>query len=144
MTTKHFGYYTGTGLSCPSFVAEVKSYPVKTQLELTVKEWRPGKSTRQNSYLHVLFGIVARTLNADGMGDGSHYTIERVKAYCKAAGLYPTEDFVTPDGEVVQTVKDTRDLDKGETASTIDSVIRHFAEWGIVLPEPNQQNNMDL
>jgi len=141
---KHFGHYTGTGLSCPSFVAEVKSYPAGTQLILSVEKWVEGKSRQQNNYLHVLLSILARTFNDSGMGDGNPYTVERVKAYCKASKLYPQEDFITPDGEVVQVTKDTRDLDKDETAMTIDKIIQHFAEFGIVLPEPSKQTNMDL
>ena len=110
----------------------------------TVEKWTPKKSTRQNSYLHVLFQIVARTLNTNGMGDGQSYTIEKVKAYCKKAGLYPVEDIMMPGGIVEQIHKDTRDLDKEETAATIDRVIAHFAEFGIVLPPPGQQTNIDL
>lgn len=32
--TRHFGTRTGTGLKCPSFVADVKSYPIGERLEL--------------------------------------------------------------------------------------------------------------
>lgn len=41
-------------------------------------------------------------------------------------------------------MKDTRELSKEEMASTIDNTIAFFALYGIVLPEPNTQQTMNL
>jgi hypothetical protein len=41
------------------------------QYAVTFKRHSGRKSTSQNSYLHVLFTIVADTLNSEGMGDGT-------------------------------------------------------------------------
>lgn len=102
------------------------------------------KSTKQNSYLHVLFTIAAKHMNLEGYGSGMYWTGERVKLYAKLNELYPMEDALLPGGEVVQIAKDTRDLDKEEINSTIDRVIRHFAELGIVLPEPQEQTKLPV
>ena len=108
------------------------------QYAITVKRTSGRKTTPQNSYLHVLFRIVADTLNADGMGDGKRWTVERVKEWCKAQGCYPTDDLMVK-GNAVQVVKPTRELDKEEAMVTIDRVIQYWAEMGIVLPEPGDQ-----
>lgn len=140
----HYGFYTGTGIACPSFIAAVKGYGKGVPLTFTVERTTDKKSAKQNSYLHVLFDIVARTLNSEGMGDGNPYTKDRVKALCKAEGLYPVMDVVKPGGEVVQIPKETRDLTREEAAQTIDNVIRYWAECGIVLPPPGQQTEIDI
>jgi hypothetical protein len=106
---------------------------------VNVEQATKRKSQAQNSYLHVLFTIAAKELNREGFGDGSQWTKERVKAHCKREGLYPMEDVVMPGGVVGQVWKETRDLSKEEAMETIDRVIRYFAEWSIVLPEPNTQ-----
>jgi len=138
---KHYGHYDGKRLVASSFAAEVKSYPVGTSLELTCKRSVKRKTTAQCNYLHVLFTIVADTLNAEGMGDGKRWTVERVKEWCKAQGCYPVEDL-TVKGHTVQVVKPTRELDKEEAMMTIDAVLRYWAEMGIVLPEPGEQMEM--
>jgi hypothetical protein len=111
------------------------------QYAVEIKRHSGRKTTHQNSYLHVLFGIVADTLNAEGMGDGKRWTVERVKEWCKAQGCYPVEDL-TVKGHTVQVVKPTRELDKEEAMMTIDAVLRYWAEMGIVLPEPGEQMEM--
>lgn len=113
------------------------------QYAVTVKRANGRKTTPQNSYLHVLFSIVADTLNAEGMGDGERWTTERVKEWCKAQGCYPTDEL-TVKGATVQVVKPTRELDKEEAMVTIDRVIQYWAEAGIVLPEPGEQTGMAL
>ena len=40
---------------------------------------------------------------------------------------------------MVQVALDTRELDKEDAQLTIDRVIGHFAELGIVLPMPGEQ-----
>ena len=104
-----------------------------------VEQARKRKTREQNSYLHVLFTIAAKEMNKEGMGDGTQWTKERVKAHCKRAELYPMEDALLPGGEVVQVWKDTHELTKEDAMITIDRVIQYFAELGIVLPAPNEQ-----
>lgn len=136
----HYGDFDGTRLRASSFSAEVKSYPVGTPLEFTVRKARVRKSKDQNSYLHVLFTIAAKFMNEAGFGDGTPWTKERVKEHCKSEGLYPTDEMLFPGGVVKNVPKSTRDLDKEETMLVIDRVLRHFAdEHGIYLPEPGEQ-----
>jgi len=111
------------------------------QYSVTIKRTSGRKSTPQNNLLHVLFRIVADTLNAEGMGDGKRWTVDRVKDWCKAQGCYPAEDL-TVKGVTVQVTKNTRELDKEETMETIDNVIRYWAEYGIVLPLPGEQTEL--
>lgn len=106
---------------------------------VTVEQATKRKSTAQNSYLHVLFTIAAKELNKEGFGNGQQWTKERVKAHCKRAELYPMEDALLPNGEIIQVWKDTHELTKEEAMETIDRVIRYFAELNIILPEPNTQ-----
>lgn len=140
----HYGTWDGTRLRAASFAAEVKSWPQGTQLELTVQEQRHRKTTPQNNYLHLLYRIAARAMNEGGFGDGNAWTEQRVKAHCKAAGLYPALDMVLPGGEVQQVSMDTAELDIRETADTIERVIAYFAELGIVLPPPQKQQELQL
>ena len=136
----HYGHFDGHRLRASSFAAEVKGWPAGTPLELTCRKARKRKSTAQNAYLHVLFGITARSLTEL---TGENYTMEQVKAYAKVSGLYPAVDFVRPGtGEVVQVPMDTRDLDKEEAMIAIDRVIAHFADIGIRLPAPGEQIQM--
>ena len=136
----HYGHFDGHRLRASSFAAEVKGWPAGTPLEFTCRKARKRKSTAQNAYLHVLFTIAARSLTEL---TGENYTMEQVKAYAKVSGMYPTLDFVRPGtGEVVQVPMDTRDLDKEEAMITIDRVIAHFADIGIVLPAPGEQIQM--
>lgn len=110
---------------------------------VVVKKERRSKSLPQNSYLHVLMGIVAQEFNKEYLGDGRQWTIERVKDYCKREGLYPMEDVLLPGGVITQMPKATRELDKDEMGYTIDNLIRHFAEeFGIILPQPHEQVNL--
>ncbi len=133
--SEHFGHWDGRKLHAETFAAQVKSYPVGTPLCLTVGPVRNRKSSKQNRYLHQLFRIAAKELSAMG----TPWTPEYVKSYCKGAGLYPMEDRTLPGGEIVQVAKDTAPMDKEDTMLTIDRVIAHFGELGIILPEPGQQ-----
>ncbi len=106
---------------------------------VTVEGADKKKTTAQNSYLHALFTIAAKELNREGFGDGTQWTCDRVKSHCKRHQLYPMVDVLLPSGVVEQVWKDTRDLTKEDAMETITRVIQHFAEWGIILPEPNEQ-----
>ena len=142
--TVHFGQHTGKGLRAPSFVAEVLSYSTEDHLEFTVRKARNRKTTSQNNYLHLLLTIAARALNEGGYGNGQQYTVERVKELLKQERVYPVVEMTIPGGEVKEFAKDTRELDKEEMASTIDNTIAFFSLYGIVLPEPNTQQTMNL
>ena len=108
------------------------------QYAVTFKRHSGRKSTPQNSYLHVLFQIVADTLNAEGMGDGERWTKERVKDWCKAQGCYPTHTLRMK-GVDVEVAIPTRELTKEDAMITIDRVMQYWAEMGIILPEANHQ-----
>jgi len=138
----HYGSWDGHRLRAGTFIADVKSYPIGEHLEFTVARAMPHKTTQQNRYLHQLFTIAARALSE---ATGQNYTKERVKAYAKKVELYPVEDFVNPKtGEITQIAMDTRDLSKEDCMITIDRMIAHFAEIGIILPSPNEQQHMQL
>lgn len=140
----HYGSFDGARLRAQSFIAAVKSWPTGTLLKFTVDRYVEEKSTPQNNFLHLLFDIAAREMNKEQMGDGEHWTTERVKEHCKREGLYPTIDLLKPGGEVVQVTKDTRYLDKEETGALIEKVTAYFADLGIILPPPNTQQSMTL
>lgn len=143
-STKHYGHFNGTKLVAPSFAADVKGYEADTPLEFTVRKCVRPKTTPQNNYLHFLFQEAAKYMNEAGYGDGVPWTKDRVKQLCKREGLYPMLDLVLPGGIVTQVAMDTRDLDKDDARETIDRVIPYFAEMGIILPLPGEQQNMEL
>ena len=137
---KHYGRWEKGRMQAPSFAAAVKSWPEGTTLELTVREATTRKTNAQCSYLHVLFRLAARSMQEL---TGQNCTMEMVKGYAKREGLYPARDMVLPDGEVVHVPIDTRDLTKEDAMITIDRTIAHFAELGIVLPEPGEQMRIE-
>lgn len=139
----HYGDFDGARLRASSFSAEVKSYPVGTPLEFTVRKARKPKTTPQNRYLHTLFSIAAKEMNSAGFGDGTPWDKEKVKAYAKHVGLYPMVELHCK-GVVIHVPMSTRDLDKEEAMLVIDRTLRHFAdEHGIYLPEPGEQLTID-
>lgn len=102
-------------------------------------------SKPQRGYLHVLFGIIADILNRMDLGDGRRWTKEKVKHYAKAVGIYPTEEMVLPDGEIVEVPVDTRALDRHQSSEVIERLIQHFwEEFKIRLPGPNEQVEIDV
>ncbi len=113
------------------------------QYEVSVKQ-AGKKSAQQNKGLHTLFTIIAKMLNAEGLGDGRQWTKDRVKTYCKGAELYPVEDMVLPGGDVIQVPVDTRDLTMLEASQTIERVYEHFGGLGLELPELGKQVTMDI
>lgn len=142
---RHYGQIQNGRLKAASLVAIMKSEEEGTVFEFTIRKAGRRKTQDQNSYLHVLFTIAANEMNKSGFGDGQPWTKERVKMYAKQAGLYPIIEMVKPGGEIIQLAKDTRELDKDDARETIDRVLMHFAdEFGIYLPEPGQQVDMDL
>jgi hypothetical protein len=64
--------------------------------------------------------------------------MEKVKEWCKAQGCYPTET-VRLKGVEVEVTKQTRELSKEDAMVTIDRVMNYWAEFGIILPAPNEQ-----
>jgi hypothetical protein len=142
-TPKHYGSLIDGRLRAQSLHAVLKTEPEGTVWEFTAKKEKINKTRDQNSFLHVLLQFIADKMNEAGLGDGRKYTKERIKAYCKQAGLYPMEDFVKPGGEVVQVNIDTRDLTKEQAGALIESMNAHFAEeFHMILPEPQKQQAM--
>jgi len=143
--TTHFGTHHGRKLKASSFIAEVLNYPDGEPLEFTVRKAVIRKTDSQNRFLHVLFGIAAQKINEAGYGDGRPWTKDRVKAYAKQAGLYPTYEMSLPGGEAVTMCLDTHELSKEDCMETIDRVLRHFAdEFGIYLPSPGEQVELEM
>ena len=140
---QHYGTKEHGKVRAASFRAAIDALP-DGPIVLTVAADGNAKSTPQNNYLHLLFRIAAKYMNDEGYGDGSPWTMERVKAHCKAEGVYPMTDVVLPTGEIKQVAKDTAELDKLETMETIERVIAYFAELGITLPQPDEQTEIQL
>lgn len=114
------------------------------QYEVTIKAMG-RRSPKQNNLLHQLFTIIALALNQAGYGDGTTWTKDSVKDYCKDERLYPLVDMVLPGGLVKQMAKPTRKLTMAEASETIDRVIAHFAEeFGWRIPGPGEQIEMNI
>lgn len=120
-----------------ALAAYMKALP-DGQYSISIARKTGRKSTEQNAYLHVLFSIIADTLNAEGMGGGQPWTKERIKDWCKAQGCYPVREMILKNMPV-QVAIPTRELNKEEAMLTIERVLQYWAELGIILPSPNQQ-----
>lgn len=142
MVVPYYIHKEGGRIRAAALRAHLDSLP-DGSYKVTVKR-STTKTTPQNNYLHLLFDIAARAMNEECMGSGEQWTAETVKAYAKAEGCYPMVDRMLPGGEIRQMPKDTRDLDDLEAGQTIERVIAHFAELGIVLPEANRQEELNL
>lgn len=140
-TIRHYGHWDGNRLVAPSFAQDVKSWPAGTVLELTARKAIKRKTVPQNSFLHLLYRVAA-----DGLTSlGDRWTIAEVKAWMKML-YYPRSEKAGPGGEVIEVMKDTRDLDKEDASVVIDCVIRHFeAEpFCFRMPHPDEQQTMAM
>lgn len=96
------------------------------------------RSPGQNGYLHgVMFPMVMEGLRDIGYNDIK--TPEDAKQVVKT--LFLKVKVVNPyNGDVIEKIKDTRDLTTWETARLVDEVIQWAAEYlGIRIPPPNTQ-----
>lgn len=95
-----------------------------------VKEIRPKRSLKQNSYLHLAIGLF-------GLETG--YTMEEAKIIYKRhvnPGLYVYEKG----GE--KFLKSSTDLDTKEMTISIDAFREFAAEQGIHIPAPTDEKNL--
>jgi hypothetical protein len=98
---------------------------------IEVKKVQPGRTLRQNAYLHLIIGA---------FGANFGYTLEEAKAIYKRVNkeLYVYQK-TSPTGETLVFVKSSADLTKEEMMLTIDKFRNYSAENGYPLPEAENE-----
>lgn len=89
------------------------------------------RTPEQNSYQHVLYQKIADFAKEIG----NNWSIEDAKDFCKREFGY-TETYKDLKGRTQTRLLSTRKYGKKRTADYITNIIAHFAQFGLVLPEP--------
>ena len=138
-TERHYGYYDGK-LKAGTFAAAVKSWPMNTPLEFTVRRAIDRRSSPQNRYFHgVVLAIAVRSIRELG----TTITAEELKEYWKRM-FAPMDVMISKDGEVAQLGKPTSGMDISEFVAFTDQCIAWCGERGIYIPAPGDQTQMEL
>lgn len=109
----------------------LKDHP-NERFEFVIKKYR---TPQQNKYYHVLVGIMAERLNM------SHDEMHEIIRY-----KFLTQEYVHEEtGEVFSRMKSTKELSKFEMADLIERLKMWAAQtFSLYLPEPNEQQEMDM
>jgi len=138
-TERHFGYFDGK-LKASTLAAAVKSWPLNTALEFTVRKAIDRRSSPQNRYFHgVVLAIAVRSISELGTA----ITPEELKEYWKRM-FAPMDVLISKDGEVAQLGKPTSGMDVDEFVAFTDQCIAWCGERGIYIPAPGEQQTMEL
>ena len=133
---KHLGYFNGTKLCAGSFIAAVKSYPVDTPLEFTVRKAKAKRSDPQNRYYWgVVVFLIHHALQAGGMELSREQTHELLRFR-----FLKQDTPIGDDGEFITTVRSTTDLDKEEFSIYVDQCKAFAADFlNVVIPDAGEQ-----
>jgi len=106
----------------------MRSFDLKRyQYVVKIEKVKEGRSINQNSYLHLIFGIIEKETGQPA---------DEVKIYYKQRFLMEEKEIF---GELIKEAKSTAGLSKDEFSGFVTQV-RHNAlhELNIYLPEPNE------
>lgn len=102
---------------------------------ITIEKLKSTRSIRQNALWWLYIGIIAKEIG---------YTKDELHEICKFKFL-KREKVNEKTGEVFEYSGSTTKLSKTEFGELVDSIIRWASEsFGIVLPSPGDQSEMDL
>ncbi len=103
---------------------------------VTLKRWRPRRSTRANAYY---WAVVVEQLRTFLNQHGSNYTKEQAHDLL-ASDLLPVDMIHPETGELLGTTRQsTATLNNEEFAAYIDRCIERLGRWGIEVPMPYTQ-----
>lgn len=105
------------------------------RLVLTLKEQKAKRSNAQNAYY---FGVVVKTVTAFFREHGNYVDELDVHEFLKLRVGKLGQVFVMPDGEVQKGIGSTAKLTKSEFMDYIAKIQAWAAEYGCIIPNPNE------
>lgn len=105
-------------------------------LVLSLKEQKRKRSLNQNAYY---WGVVVEAVTQMFREHGNYVDAEEVHEFLKLRVGKLSRVIVTPDGEIVKSLGSTAKLSKLEFEAYLERVRAWAAEFGCVIPLPNEQ-----
>jgi len=127
--------------STKAFKEDLTAFKDGAKIWVEVRTYSPQRSLSQNSYLHVIFGIIADEIGIE---------LEEAKWLLKEKFLrVPLTDKhgneVHEKGDIQFRVKDTSELSKTDMISFIDQIYRWSLEFlNVDLPKPLEQQELPI
>lgn len=124
-----------------AFLSDLKDFKHEQRVYVEIRTYSPQRSLSQNSYLHVIFGIIAEEIGIE---------LEEAKWLLKEKFLrVPLTDKhgneIHENGDIQFKVRDTSDLNKVEMIEFIDKIYRWSLEFlNVTLPAPNEQQALPI
>lgn len=140
-TDKHYGYFDGTRLKAQTFAVAVKSYPIGTPLEITVRKAIDSRSVQQNRYYWgIVVASIRNALHASGI------TLDKQQTHDMLKFRFLRHDLpIGHDGEFITTVDSTADMDVEAFMAYTDQCIHFAAEYlNITIPAPGEQAELEM
>ena len=135
------GYITSGKLHLHSrqhFIEELRQMDGQ-DVQVTVKRSRTRSSQQNRYYWGGVIPVVAAGLRELGVRMTAEQTHDLLKY------KFLKIEYVTDDGEVIQSFGSTKHLDTADFNHFIEQVQQWAAEYlGIQIPDPNEQTNFDL
>ena len=119
------------------------SVDIGTELEIVIRKKKKKRSNRQNSYYH---GIVIPSV-LDGLIDAGY---ERKELNSEVVHEFLRKTFLkkviaNDSGEFIEVIKHTSELSTVEMMEYIADIQQWASEFlNIIIPNPNEQSNLDL
>lgn len=119
------------------------SVDIGTELEIVIRKKKKKRSNGQNSYYH---GVVIPIV-LDGLIDAGY---ERKELNSKVVHEFLRKTFLkkviaNDSGEFIEVIQHTSELSTIEMAIYIDDIQRWAIEFlNVIIPNPNEQSNLDL
>jgi len=114
-------------MNVSKMIAHILSKFEGKRVIITIEKLSSKRSSQQNRLLHMHIGILAKEFG---------FTLEEMKSALKTKFLI-TDKVCEKTGEIMQYIKDTSALSKDEFSEFIERVIQFGAEYGVILPLPD-------
>lgn len=127
--------------SVKAFNSDLMDFKNGSKVWVEVRTYSPQRSLSQNSYLHVIFGIIAEEIGIE---------LEEAKWLLKEKFLrVPLTDKhgneVHENGEIQFRVRDTSELSKVDMMNFVDQIYRWSLEFlSVDLPKPLEQQELPI
>lgn len=111
-------------------------------IKITIESKKKTRSLAQNRYR---FGVVVKTVHKAMVDAGhSHLSPEDVDDMIKLDVLHIVKKIKTPDGREIEIPGEMKSMTTTEFAQCMLVIRSHFAEFGIDIPEPNEEEEKEL
>ena len=133
MKSYHYDGITQGKLNNPeAFREKLQRYEAK-RITITISDEKK-RSTDQNRYW---WGVVIRKITEWLQGNGNDVTDNDVHEFIKMK--YLGEKEVKIDGKIYKRYRGTSELNTQEFADLVEKIQRDFAQRGLIIPDPNQE-----